>query len=629
MSSAGEITSTLTRLGHPVAERDIAEAEAGLDGLTDDQKRAVILATYGVDSDNRPTGHFLADRGPWRAIVHLLGRGRKTMIFLFVAALAGLVPTLAVPLLLRLFVDRYLVAGDDLWVTPVLIGLIGSALVSGMVIALQYAILRLFVLHLSRAGQVGFMWHTLNMPPPEVARFGAGDLIARLNLRQRLSYQGGLLLPLAGVNVLNAVVFSVALLALDVRVGLAATGIAALSVLLSLLVLRRRRAVQTLADDELVRLSSITAEVVGSIESIKAASWEQFAFSRWAAARRRAARALSRLGVVNQWIVLIPATATALGLGAVLAVGCLLVMSGDISLGTVVAAQAFAVLLLDALAQLVWFGVLFQFVVSAADQTDTLLRVPLDPEVIEVDDTGATPELRGEIALRDITFGYDRTDPPLIEGLDLDIPAGSRLALVGSSGSGKTTIARLVIGELRPWRGRVLLDDTPRLLVPRPARSAQLAYVPQESTLFPGTIRDNLTMWDETVSDEQVQIAAQDACIESAILSRAGGFYAVVTGRDSGFSGGEMQRLAIARALVSDPRILILDEATSALDPVVEAEVEANVRRRGCTCLIVAHRLSTVRDADEILVIEGGRVVQKGQYDDIKRHGQFAELIHG
>ncbi len=629
MSTAADVTVTLNRLGRPVAEADVAATEAGLDGLSADQKRAVTLATYGVAENGRPTGSFLAARGPWRGILHLLGRGRNTMIFLFVAALAGLVPTLAVPLLLRLFVDRYLVAGDELWVAPVLIGLIGSALVSGTIIALQYAVLRLFVLHLSRTGQVGFMWHTLNMPPPEVARFGAGDLIARLNLRQRLSYQGGLLLPLAGVNVLNAVVFSLALLVLNLRVGLAATTVAAASVLLSLVVLRRRRSVQTLADDELVRLSSITAEVVGSIESIKAASWEQFAFSRWAAARRRTARALSRLGVVNQWIVLIPATATALGLGAVLAVGCLLVMNGDTSLGTVVAAQAFAVLLLDALAQLVWFGVLFQFVVSAADQTDTLLSVPLDPEVIEIDDRPAPQTLRGEIELRDISFGYDRAGVPLIDSLDLSVPAGTRLALVGSSGSGKTTIARLVIGELRPWRGEVLLDGTPRLLVPRAARTAEIAYVPQESTLFPGTIRENLTMWDDSVSDEQVRTATQDACIESAVLSRAGGYHAVVTGRDSGFSGGEMQRLAIARALVTDPTILILDEATSALDPVVEAEVEANLRRRGCTCLVVAHRLSTVRDADQILVIEDGRVVQRGQYDDIKRRGQFAELIHG
>jgi ABC-type multidrug transport system fused ATPase/permease subunit len=200
---------------------------------------------------------------------------------------------------------------------------------------------------------------------------------------------------------------------------------------------------------------------------------------------------------------------------------------------------------------------------------------------------------------------------------------------VGPSGSGKTTIAKLIIGELRPWSGYVSLDGTPRLSVPRDMRTRDIAYVPQTSMLFPGTIRENLTLWDESITDDAVERAARDACIEGAILSRPGAYFHHVTSADGGFSGGELQRLSIARALAGDPRIIVLDEATSALDPVVEAEVEARLRTRGVTTILVAHRLSTIRDADEILVVDAGRIVQRGTFMQLVNEGLFAELVHG
>ncbi len=618
----------LRRSGRDVDRETLAAQTASLGTMPTGTADEVTLATYDI-VDGRPGNRFVPDRSRSASVRSVFAQGRSAVAFTLVAAAAGLVPAVGVPLLLRLFVDRYLVAGDEGWAAPVLVGLAAAAAVSAAVVVLQYAVLRRFVLRLSRTGMLGFTWHVLTLPPPTVARFGAGDLVARINAGQRLAFQGGMLLPLALVNVLNAVVFAVALVTLSAPIGLTAFFVAACSVASSLGILRWRRNLQQASDQDLVALTSLTSDVVAAEESVKAAAWEQFAFRRWSRARMTNARSLSRLGNATQLLALVPVLTASLGLGAVLATGCLLVMRGDITIGTVVAAEAFAVMLFEALAMLVFGGVLFQSVVSAQSQTDAVLREPQDPELVAIGDNTWPERLDGTVSVSSVTFGYDRDRPPLLDGLSLDIPAGSRLAVVGSSGSGKTTVARLVIGELRPWHGDILLDGTPRLLVPRDRRTADVAYVPQTSLLFPGTIRDNLTLWDDAVTEEQLRIAASDACIEQAVISRPGGFHALVSGGESGFSGGELQRLAIARALVRDPRILVLDEATSALDPLVEAEVEQNLRRRGCTCLVIAHRLSSIRDADQIVVLDGGRVVQRGTYAELRTSGTFAELLHG
>jgi ABC-type multidrug transport system fused ATPase/permease subunit len=276
----------------------------------------------------------------------------------------------------------------------------------------------------------------------------------------------------------------------------------------------------------------------------------------------------------------------------------------------------------------VWLGVLLSAVVSVERQTGEVCESPLDPEV--ADDAGeSTAAGPAVLQLRDLTFGYDRDGAPVLQGVDLDVPAGARVALVGESGGGKSTLVRLVIGELQPWSGEVLIDGVPRLDVPREARTGSLAYVPQTPVLVPGTIRENITLFDPDVPEEVVLAAVRDACIGDAVAARPRGLDEEVSGAGDGFSGGELQRLAIAQALCRRPRLLVLDEATSALDPVVEAEVEHNLRSRACTCLVVAHRLSTVRDADRIVVLDEGVIVQQGAYDELKTHGRFSELVHG
>lgn len=632
MNQVERVVGALAARGREVSPEVVARELGGLEGLPPDVAADALLRTYGLAPDGTPLPGFEPDRTSRQVVGDLLRESRSSVAYVFVAGLVGLVPAIVVPLLMRLFVDRYIVAQDTTWGATILLSLIVAGAIAAVVVILQYAVLERLTLRITRSGGVGFAWSTLTMRIPDLQQYGAGDVIARRAALQRFAFQGGSLLPLALVNSLTAIVYVVMIFVLDSLMGVTAVLIVVVTLLLTRVTLKRRDALQRAFDTERVRLSGYTSDVVSSAESIKAAAWEQFAFSRWAGLRQRMATSLTQLGVANQYTTLTPLLAQTVGLGAFLAIGIAQVFAGGVSLGTVVAAQAYMVALLTTAGMLAFFGILLQFLSSAAQQFGRILREPLDPEMLTVtapDDQRPSDRLTGAVSLHAVDFGYDDSAEPLLAQLSLEVGAGRRVALVGPSGSGKTTIAKLIVGELRPWSGYVALDGVPRLMVPRERRTCDVAYVPQTSVLFPGTIRDNLTLWDDSITDDALGRAARDACIEETILGRPGAYFHEVTSSDGGFSGGELQRLAIARALAGDPRIIVLDEATSALDPVVEAEVEAHLRARGVTAIVVAHRLSTIRDADEILVVDAGRIVQRGSFAELSREGLFAELVHG
>jgi ABC-type bacteriocin/lantibiotic exporter with double-glycine peptidase domain len=366
------------------------------------------------------------------------------------------------------------------------------------------------------------------------------------------------------------------------------------------------------------------------IETLKATGGEGEFFARWAGYQAKTLSGEQMLSTLSETTNVVPTFVGTLATMTVYVMGGYAVMRGEMTVGMLVAYQALVTSFTRPLSGLVSFGGLLQELAGDMNRLDDVLNYPQDPQYARVSRTqeGKSIKLSGKIELKDITFGYSPLEPPLIQGFSLLIEPGQRVALVGGSGSGKSTVAKLVAGLYEPWEGQVLFDDVPRVDLPRSLITNSLGVVDQEVFLFGGTVTENVTMWDSTLPATRVSTACRDAALEDVIEGREGGYDSLLEEGGKNLSGGQRQRLEIARALAAEPTIIVLDEATSALDPSTETFIDESLRRRGCSCIIIAHRLSTIRDADKILVMQRGKVVQQGTHDEMKEmDGPYRDLI--
>jgi len=565
-----------------------------------------------------------------------LARGNGAAFgFLLMIGVLLTVPSLLIPAMSQIFVDDILVSRFDSWLAPLLWGMAGAALVMSVLTWLQLDLLLRLETRLSVTGSARFLDRLVRLPIVFFAQRHPGDLAGRVILNDRVArlVSGDLGRGLLGL--ITAVAYALAMAFYDTVL----TGIVVLAAMLNLLALAGLS--RSLRDDNgrllsrSLRTEGLAKGGLQMAESYRASGSEAMLLAQVTGARAGVANASQSLALRRGALEGLPALVTVLAGSAVLVIGGMRIMSGDMTVGQVVAFQALAFGFMGPVALLVGVATQVQDARANLAILEDTLRHPLAPEFMG-DDTGVAPRARatarlaGHVELRNVTFGHSRLEPPLLDGVSLTIEPGRRLGIVGGSGSGKSTLALLLAGLHRPWTGEVLLDGRQLDAIPREALRRQVAVVDQGAFLFEGTVRDAITMWDPTIADERVVEAARDAMIHDEILARRGGYGGSVVEEGRNWSGGQRARMDLARALVSDPAILILDEATAALDNQTEAAILGTLRRRGCTMIVVAHRLGLVRDLDEVVVMERGRIVQRGRPDDLAAaDGPFRTMLAG
>lgn len=584
----------------------------------------------------RPLARRLSGLVPALALVVLTG-------------LALLLPGLVVPTFTKVFVDEVLVKGLSSWVRPLLI-LMGAtaAILFGLTALQQHYLLRLEN-GLSLGSSSRFFWHVLRLPVEFFSQRYAGEIGNRVSINDRLARLLSGDLATTALSFMVIAMYAALMLQYDIILSLISVVTATFNILALRFVSRRRTVLSQRMLQDRGKLMGTAMGGLQTIETLKAGGSESDFFARWAGYQAKTLNAFQELQMTTLSLSAVPPFLLAVNAALVLGIGGLRVMDGHLTMGMLIAFQSLMLAFLGPINRLVSLGGQFQEIRGSMTRLDDVLRARIDPGSEDLAQaaadaaavrTGAndaddaaldevTPaKLDGALELRQVSFGYSRLDPPLIDAFSLTLAPGRRVALVGGSGSGKSTIAKLVAGLYEPWSGEVLFDGRPRREIPRSVLTSSVAVVDQDISMFEGTIRDNLALWDSTLPEQHVVDAAKDACIHDDVSARGGGYDALLEEGGRNFSGGQRQRMEIARALVVNPRLLVLDEATSALDPTTEKLIDDNLRRRGCTCLIVAHRLSTIRDCDEIIVLDKGKVAQRGTHDQlVASAGAYARLI--
>lgn len=548
--------------------------------------------------------------------------------FLVLATLGLVAPGMVAPAFQRIFVDNILIGSSRSWLGPLLLAMAATALIRALLTWMQQRALLRLEMRLALEGSSRFLRHLFRLPMDFFMQRTAADVSERVSINDRVASLLSGNLATSVVSILTAVFYAVLMFQYDRSLAWLGIVIAIVNLLALRYVSRKRMESNQKLQQDRGQLMGASMNGLLAIETLKATGSESDFFAKWAGIQARVVNREQTMGVTAEVVSSLPGLLIAINIAAVLAIGGLRVMDGVLTMGMLVAFQALLNNFLDPVNQLVQTGGTLPEAHAEMRRLDDVLNYPADPRLMDEAAVEDCRRLDGYLELSGITFGYSRLDPPLIEDFSLRLEPGRRVALVGGSGSGKSTVARIVTGLYQPWSGEVLFDGQPRQRHSRTVMSSSLAVVDQEVFLFEGSIRENLSLWDEHADEPSILAAARDACIHDDIAARPGGYDSKVEEGGRNFSGGQRQRLEIARALLADPRILVLDEATSALDPKTEMIFDDNLRRRGCTCLIVAHRLSTIRDCDEIIVMSYGKVVERGTHEElIQLQGHYARLI--
>lgn len=530
------------------------------------------------------------------------------------------------------FIDRILSGENPGWLLPVMFLVIGISVISACSALLNAVYILKSEGKTALTSSAGFMWHLLHLPVHFYEQRCVGDLQKRQMENETLTFALISQLSPVVINIAMIILFLCVMLRYSLSLTLIGLLVAVFNAFIGWIISKERISLarSRAADDG--KLFSTTIGGVRLINTIKSTGTERDYFAKWAGYQAAVNETDVRLKYLDGKMGLVPQIAVVVANCSILAQSIVLIIRGDFTPGMSLAFMSLFSLMMKPITSMIELGQTIQEMQTQMERIEDVMNYPADvPETKEEEgqrDYVNIGYLKGDLDLNHVTFGYSTTREPLIEDFDLHIKCGQWVALVGTSGSGKSTVGKLISGVYPVWSGQICFDDIPIEKIPRNVLRTSLAVVNQEIVCFTDSVTNNVRLWDESIYDFEVVMACRDAEIHDEIVARPGGYNSQMVSGGSNFSGGQLQRIEIARALAQNPSILILDEATSALDANTEASVIKRIREQGITCIVVAHRLSTIRDCDEIIVLEHGKIVERGKHDDlISRQGAYYNLV--
>lgn len=559
----------------------------------------------------------------------LKGTGTAVAFVILTTMISSLIGIIN-PAFSRIFLDRLLTGENPDWLLPFIFALSGFGVLQ-LIVAWIQAVYSLRINgKIDVVGSTAFMWQVLRMPMEFFAQRMAGDIQQRQSSNAQIAKSlVDTFAPLA-LNTAMMVFYLIVMLRYSVPLTLIGVASIFINLLVSNIVSKKRVNITRVQMRDAGKLAGTTVAGIEMIETIKASGAENGFFEKWSGYQASVNTQQVKFTKLNQILGSIPSLVNSLTNIVILILGVYLTMNGQFTVGMIMAFQGFLTSFTAPAMTLITTGQTLQEMRTDMERIEDVMKYPTDVnfENDDVSDDVEYDKLSGRIEMKNVTFGYSKLAEPLIEDFNLSLKPGQRVAFVGSSGCGKSTLAKLISGLYQPWSGEILFDGKPIRQIDHSIFTGSLAVVDQDIILFEDTVANNMKMWDNSIENFEMIMAARDAQLHEDIMQRDGGYQSKITEGGKNFSGGQRQRLEIARVLAQDPTIIILDEATSALDAKTESEVVKSIQDRGITCIVVAHRLSTIRDCDEIIVMDYGKVVERGTHEELyAKGGLYTQLV--